>query len=244
MSRIGSWSGTALLAAVAIVVLNGPAVAIGGAAGVPAKIETNKAFAGYEVAKTKTHIHSAALKFVIPRITCRNSLSGVGPSVLIQSTPNQRTDASSESGGGVGVACENKTPIYNAIVEVVNHSYDDNLHPLKAGDRVVVTVAYGKRKTTATVRDVTARHSFTRSARHSVGEYAFFGDSSVEIDQKGIGLDPFATTHFRGARVNGRWITVQKPIRTNWVNNKGAVLVAARKLTKSDTFTTTFERSR
>jgi hypothetical protein len=163
--------------------------------------------------------------------------------VLIQSTGNPRTNAHSESGGGVGVACENKTPIYNAIVEVVNHSYDDNLHPLAAGDRVVVTVTYGAQQTVATVRDVTAKRSFTHAARRSVGEFAFFGDSSVEIDQKGIGLDPFATTHFRAAKVNGRWILRQHPMRTNWTTSKGAVLVAASTLTKHDTFTTTFKRS-
>jgi len=230
-------SGVALLAVAAVVALSGPAGAV------PRKIQTNTAFAGFEVAKTKAHIHSASVRFVVPKITCRNNLSGVGPSVLIQSVGNPRTNAHSESGGGVGVACEDKTPIYNAIVEVVSHSYDDILHPLAAGDRVVVTVTYGPRRTVASVRDVTARRSFTRSAGHSVGEYAFFGDSSVEIDALGIGLDPFTTTHFRGAKINGRWIVRQKPIRTNWVNSKGVVLVAASKLSAHDTFTTTFKRS-
>jgi hypothetical protein len=243
MSRFGRLSAVALLAAATVAVFNNPAVARVGSASISHKVATNQAFAGYEVAKTKAHIHSASVKFVIPKITCRQNQSGVGPSVLIQSTPNQRTDASSESGGGVGVACDHKTAIYNAIVEVVNHSYDDNLHPLAAGDKVVVTVTYGPSRTTATVRDVTAGRSFTHSARHSVGEFAFFGDSSVELDQKGIGLDPFATTHFSGARVNGRWIVKQHPIRTNWINGRGIVLVTASKLTSTDTFTTTFKRS-
>jgi hypothetical protein len=189
------------------------------------------------------HIHSATVSFVIPRITCRKNLSGVGPAVLIQSTGNQRTNAHSESGGGVGVACEHKKPIYNAIVEVVNRSYDDNLHPLAAGDKVVVRVTYAKTKTVATVNDLTAKRRFTRAGRPTVGEIAFFGDSSVEIDQQGIGLDPFGTTHFSAVKVNGRSIVAQKPIRTNWVNTKGAVLVAASKLRKNDTFTTTFKRS-
>ena len=144
-------SGVALLAVAAVVALSGPAGAV------PRKIQTNTAFAGFEVAKTKAHIHSASVRFVVPKITCRNNLSGVGPSVLIQSVGNPRTNAHSESGGGVGVACEDKTPIYNAIVEVVSHSYDDILHPLAAGDRVVVTVTYGPRRTVATVRDVTAK---------------------------------------------------------------------------------------
>jgi hypothetical protein len=165
----------------------------------------------------------------------------VGPALLIQSVGNPRTNAHSESGGGVGVACEDKKPIYNAIVEVVNHSYDDNLHPLAAGDKIRVTVTYGATKTTVTVRDITAKRSFTRSGRHTVGEVAFFGDTSVELDQRGIGLDPFTPTHFSGAKVNGRWIVKQKPVRTNWVNRKGVVLVAASKLTSSDTFTTTFK---
>jgi len=207
------------------------------------KVQTNTTFAGFEVIKTKAHIHSASVRFVIPTITCRNNLSGVGPSVLIQSTGNVRTNAHTESGGGVGVACEHKTPIYNAIVEVASHSYDDSRHPLAAGDKVVVTVRYGKTKTVATVHDLTTKHAFSRSARRTVGEIAFFGDSSVEVNQQGIGLDPFTTTHFSAAKINGRWIRRQKPIRINWVNARNAVLVAASRLSAHDRFTTTFKRS-
>jgi hypothetical protein len=46
MNRIRSRGGAALLAATAIVAMSSPAGAV------PHKIETNKSFAGYEVAKT------------------------------------------------------------------------------------------------------------------------------------------------------------------------------------------------
>lgn len=243
MSRVRASGGAVLVAAAAVVALSIPAGASGRTSATAAKPAVNEAFAGYQVTKSKAHIHSASVRFILPSIRCRKNLSGVGPAVLIQSVGNAKTNAHSESGGGVGVACEHKTPVYNAIVEVVNHSYDDNLHPLSAGDKVVITVTYGQAATTVSVRDVTAHHTFRHAGRRTVGEIAFFGDSSVEIDQQGIGLDPFAITHFSGAKINGKWIVKQKPIRTNWVNTTGGVLVTASKLTAHDTFTTTFKRS-
>jgi hypothetical protein len=202
---------------------------------------TSRQFAGYQVTKAKTHIRSASVTFVIPSITCKKNFSGVGPSLLIASTVNKKTNTYSASGGGVGVACQHHAPVYVAIPIVDGKDFDEQ-PPLASGDIVTVTVRYGA-QTVVTLDDSTAKQLFTERGRKSVGETASVGSSSIEINQHGLKLDPFTSTVFTDAKINGKSLGSEKPVRTTWVDSRHKVLVAAGKITKHSDFVTTFKAS-
>lgn len=205
-----------------------------------AKSSSSPTFAGYEVSESKKHIKGASVTFVVPTITCKKDFSGVGPSVLIDSTVVHNTY--SDSGGGIAVVCENREPDYVALPVVDGTNYNDTNVAISAGDKITMTVKYGA-KTTVKLVDDTTHQVDTHTGKRSVGETAYFGDSGIEINHKGVGLDPFTPTPFSAATVNGRPIGKESPQRYQWVDKHGHVLVTASALSGKNAFTTTFKQS-
>ncbi len=203
-------------------------------------VTTSRTFAGYRVTEPKKHIRTATVKFVVPTITCYQNFSGVGPSVLIDSTVHNHRY--SYSGGGIAVGCQNKQPTYIALPIVDSLNYDDTNVPIAAGDKITLTVKYGQ-NTTVTLVDDTTHQVDTRTGKRSLGVTAYFGDSGIEVNHHGVGLDPFTTTSFSGATVNGRPIGSQSPRRYKWVDSSHVALVTASTISHKDHFTTTFKRS-
>ncbi len=212
------------------------ALAVGVARADAAKT-TSRMFAGYQVT---TGIKGASFTFVVPTITCKQNFSGVGPSVLIDSSV--KNNRYTYSGGGVGVACQNHQPQYVALPIVDGTNYNDRNVAISPGDKVTLSVKYGG-KTVVTLVNDTTKQVDKHTGKGSNGVVAYFGDNGVEINHKGVGLDPFTATSFSGATINGRPIGKDSPQRTDWVDNKGAVLVATSALSNKDAFTTTFKRS-
>jgi hypothetical protein len=204
------------------------------------KTNTSRTFAGYSVVESKTHIHSASVTFVVPTITCKKDFSGVGPSVVIASTVHHNTF--SDSGGGVAVACQNKQPEYVALPIVDATNYNDTNVPIAAGNKITLTVKYGS-KTIVTLTDDTTHQVDKHTGKGSVGEDASFGDSGLEINHRGVGIDPFTTTQFSAATVNGKPIGKEAAERTEWVDSHHNVLVAASALKNKTAFRTTFKSS-
>jgi len=210
-------------------------------AGAHAAVSTNRTFAGYEVSRPTSHISTATVTFVVPTITCKKNSSGVGPSILIQSTVNKH-NVYSDSGGGIAVTCQNKQPHYLALPIVDGTNYNDNNVPIAAGDKITLDVKYAK-TTQVTLTDDTTKQVDKHSGKASVGQTAFFGDSGVEVNHHGLGLDPFTTTAFSLAKIDGRPIGKDKPQRFEWVDNHKVVLITASPISHQDQFTTRFKNS-
>jgi hypothetical protein len=203
--------------------------------------ETNHTFAGYDVEAPKTHIKSATDTFVIPSITCKKNYSGVGPAVIINSTVDKKTNTYSSSGAGVGVACQHKQPVYQSIIEVDSHFYDDQ-PLLAAGDRVTINALMSKKKVVVTLDDVTSNTTFTHSAKGVLGASVVLGSATLVINKHSVGLDPFNKIKITDAKVNGKSLKAEKAVKVTWVHKKH-VLVTASKLHQGTAFTLTFKRS-
>jgi hypothetical protein len=227
-------TGAVLVAALALITT----AVTSAAAASHAAPQANAAFAGYEVAKPKTHVHLATATFVVPTITCKKNFSGVGPSVVVVTVPNKHNVDIGEI-AGVGVGCPNLTPTYVSIISINNKSYDQ---PLSAGDKVTVTVALNKTRTKITIDDITSGTSETRTAAGKIGANAFIGDEGVSINHMNGGLDPFTKTAFTGVKVNGKSLAAEKAQAFNWVHAK-KVLIGVSKLTKGEAFDLTYKHS-
>ena len=203
-------------------------------------VSTSHTFAGFKVAEPTRHITSASVTFVVPAITCHANFSGVGPSVLITSTV--RHHRYSFSGGAVAVACQDNLPVYVALPVVDSNQYDDYGVPVAAGDRVTVAVRYGQ-TTKVTWTNDTTHQVDVHTGKRSRGEDAYFGDNGIAINHRNVGLDAFTKTSFSAAKVNGRAIGREAPVRYTWVNKSHVVLVTASKLSHRGDFTTTFRHA-
>ncbi len=199
----------------------------------------SKTFAGYEVTKTKTHVSSVTTTFAVPTITCKKSLSGVGPSIVVQTTPNKKNTYAIDA-AAVGVGCVKGKPEYESIIEVNSTSFND--FPFSAGDKVKVTITLNKKKTSVTVDDLTSKTSKTRTGAGRLGEYAYLGDEGLEINSKKTGLDPFTKTSFTGSEVNGKSLSAEKAVAYEAKRGK-TLLIAVSKLSKGKDFELTFEHS-
>jgi hypothetical protein len=214
-----------------------------GAAAVAAPSTASKhsgIFAGYAVSKPGLAIRQVTATFVVPSITCKNSFSGVGPSVLVYSNVNAKTGSHITSGAGLGVACENGNPFYESVAIVNDNAFNDlTLH---AGDVVDVVVRVVPAGTTVRINDVTADVSKVRTGRGRSAVQTFVGDNSVVVDGQGGKLDPFTPTHVTDVLVNNRPLGAVSPIRFQWVR-QGTTLVSASTLRIGEDFTLTFRQS-
>jgi hypothetical protein len=164
-----------------------------------AATQRSATFAGYEVA---TRITTASATLVVPTLTCKKNFSGVGPTIIVDTTTNKKTNSYTYSGGGVGVACEHKKPIYQAVL-IVNGA-ETNDFTMTPGDKVEISVTEKKSKTVVTVNDLTAKQHKTLTGKGAVGADALFGDQGVAINKKSVGIDPFTRTTFTDSLINGK----------------------------------------
>lgn len=231
---------TALLtAALSGVCAGGVATAL--PAGVAA-VSHSTTFAGYEVGRPDTHIKHVTATFVVPTITCEHRFGGVGPSVLVYSNINPRTGAHRTSGGGIGVACENGTAFYTSVFVVNDKTAASGLVTLSPGDVVVVTVSATRSATRVTIEDATTGKSKTHKGAGKVGNEAFIGDNSVNVDGVSGKLDPFTKTHVTNVLVDKAQLGSSHAKRFWWVRH-GTTLVTASTLRAGENFTLTFRNS-
>jgi hypothetical protein len=197
-------------------------------------------FAGYAVSNPGHSVRQVTATFVVPTITCENSFSGVGPSVLVYSKVNARTGSHLTSGAGVGVACEDGGPFYESVMIVNGHAFNDL--ELQAGDTVQVTVRVVPGSTRVSLVDVTTGVSKTRGGSGHNAVQAFIGDNSVVVDGQSGNLDPFTASEVSNVQINSRPLGSRDPFRFQWVK-QGRTLVTASPLTSGEDFTLTFRSS-
>lgn len=201
--------------------------------------ETSTGFAGYQVAKAKTHVKSASATFVLPKITCKKDLSGVGPAIIFQSRVNKKTNTFRSTAAGVGVSCQHKQVVYTSIIEIQGTAYNDI--SLTEGDVVTITARLTP-KVKITVDDTTSGARKTRKGNKFTAIIGQIGCNALDINKAHAGLDPFSKIRVTKAKVNGKPIGSLKPARVTWVHGK-RVLVKAGKISKHTDFTMTFKNS-
>jgi hypothetical protein len=232
---------TVVIAAAATVVLGGACVASASVAhGQSVTRRHSEIFAGYAVSNPGHSVRQATATFVVPTITCENSFSGVGPSVLVYSNVNARTGSHTTSGAGIGVACEDGGPFYESVMIVNDKAFNDL--ELNAGDTVQVTVRVVPGGTQVVLDDVTSGVSKTRLGRGQNAVQTFIGDNSVVVDGQSGNLDPFTASEVTAVQVNSRPLGSQHPFRFQWVRQR-KTLVTASPLTGGEDFTLTFRSS-
>ncbi|HTR71416.1 MAG TPA: G1 family glutamic endopeptidase [Mycobacteriales bacterium] len=220
----------AVAAAAAVVLASGLTLAAPAAAKAPRKSAT---FAGYDV--ESKHVRSATATFVIPHITCKSKLSGVGPAVILDSKKNIF------SGAGVGVTCQAGQPVFESDLIVNNHQHV--LFRLSAGDRVRISVhETKKKKSSVTLHDLTAKRSRTLTGKGRTMTFAEIGAQSVAFGHRSVGVDPFSPTHFHHVLVNGRSLTKEAAFPVERIN-KGHRQIAVGKIIGGKSFTLTFKHS-
>src|SRR5581483_9592778 len=161
--------------------------------------EPSPTLAGYSISGTK-HLTSASETFVVPTITCKKNESGVGPAVLlgVQKKVNKQ-ETTVTTGAGVGVGCENKTPIYQTIIAM--NSVQTQEFDLSPGDTVTVTVKITKSKSKVKVDDKTSKeHKTLSGAGQKKMTYAEFGDRASRSTPRRS-----ASTRSRRPRSATRW---------------------------------------
>jgi hypothetical protein len=199
-------------------------------------------FAGYEVSKPNAHIKHVTATFVVPTITCENNFGGVGPSVLVYSNVNPRTGAHRTSGGGIGVACENGSPLYQSVFILNDKTVAPGEITFAPGDVVIVTVDVTRTASRVTINDETTSTSREHSGSGKVASETFIGDNSVNVDGVSAKLDPFTRTHVTNVLVDNRPLGESHPTRFWWVRHR-TTLVTASTLQAEENFTLTFRNS-
>ncbi|MGN6473481.1 MAG: G1 family glutamic endopeptidase [Mycobacteriales bacterium] len=231
-----------LTAMAAAALLGGAGSGVEAASAIGAAVSHSTTFAGYEVGKPTSHIKHVSATFVVPTITCEHRYGGVGPSVLVYSNLNPRTGAHRTSGGGIGVACENGSALYQPVFVINDKTVASGQDTLSPGDVVVVTVSVTKAATRVTVDDVTTNKSKTHSGAGKVGNEAFIGDNSINVDGVSDKLDPFTKTHVTNVVVDKAPLGSSHAKRFWWVRH-GTTLVTASTLQSGENFVLTFRNS-
>jgi hypothetical protein len=201
--------------------------------------ETSTGFAGYQVGKPKTHLKSASATFVVPKISCKKDLSGVGPAVIFNSAVNKKTNTFRSTAAGVGASCQHKQVVYQSIIEIEGTAYNDI--SLSEGDVVTITARLAP-KVKITVSDTTSGARKTRTGKKFTAVLAQIGCNALDINKAHAGLDPFSKIRATKAKVDGKPLGSLKLSRVTWVHGRH-VLVKASKITGRDNFTLTFRSS-
>ena len=234
--RLGAAAAVAVLAAALSIA---PA-----AAASPSSLVQTDSFAGYEVSKKTGQVTGAHAQFVVPKITCKKSLSGVGPAVfVITQTPAKKGKPSQiiESAAAVGVACEKGKVIYQAVYLV--NGVETNDYFVKAGDAMTATVSVTPKGTSVFLRDVTAKHGKTMKGKGYKAYAAQIGNAGISFNNVAAGIDPFATTAFTNCSVSGKNLVAEGAFGAERVNKHGVVEMAPTKIVKKKNFKVVFKHS-
>jgi hypothetical protein len=205
-----------------------------------AAVQKSRVFAGYVVSKPIAHVRRVTTTFVVPTITCKKSFSGVGPSIVVQTTPNGQGNETNDI-GGVGVACVGGQPVYLSVISI-NGGHDFNDFHFAVGDKVVVNVTVDKSRSRVTIDDLTSGAHKTRTGTGRLGATAFIGDEGVTVNAKHPGLDRFSRTRFTASQVNAESLAAQHAQPFERIRGK-TVQIAVTRLSKNEDFALTFVHS-
>jgi hypothetical protein len=204
---------------------------------------TNTTFAGWVFGKAGAT--SVTAEFKIPTLKCTSAASGIAPSPALQSGSST---APKTSAGGVLLECSGGSPAAAAFVIVNNTETNDTTNALHVGDLMKATVTISATKTTATIADLTAGHTF-KFTKSSTGGTTL--DEAIIDGAVGTATTQFPVVNFgkisysKGA-VGGKAIgtvTPSQAVNMETSTNVLQILTGAITGTAKNAFTTTWKHS-
>jgi hypothetical protein len=204
-------------------------------------------FAGYAASTPSgAAVTSAFTAFTLPSVTCPSSGNfGVLPLAQIFSSTTTTYAA-----GGVFVACEQGTLIFQNFLSVNNHTASVFAFTPRAKDKITVAVKQTAAGARVTVRDITQRASETYIGLNSTfagtDDSSNIGDGAVVIGGSAVGNPRFGSIAFSRAWTNGMAIGTMPNTAYNEASaaKGGTLRIMSSKLSAAGNwFKTTFEHA-
>jgi hypothetical protein len=204
---------------------------------------TNTGFGGWIFApKTATSVTS---EFKIPTLKCTSTTTGIAPlSAMVTGTSSSQKD----SAAGVLLECVSGAPAAAATV-IVDNTPANSTHALHVGDLMKATVTTSATKTTATIADLTAGHTFTftKSGKGAAAlEELVIDDSLVSSTGKQLPVANFGKISFSSGAVSGKplgSVTPNQAVNMQTSKKVLQILTGALTGTKKNAFLTTWKHS-
>ena len=187
---------------------------------------------------------SVTAVFKVSALTCTSTMSGV---VVSAAMLTGRSSSPRVNAGSVLLTCSGGTPLAVPAV-FVNSTETDGTQAVHAGDLMKATVVTSATKTTATIADLTAGHTFkfTRSGAGAASFDERILDSAFAQGGTLLPVVNFGKISFRRCAVGGTAIgTVTPRTAFNMQTSTGVVqiLTGAITGTAKNAFTTTWKHS-
>jgi hypothetical protein len=189
---------------------------------------------------------SVTAEFKVPTLKCTSATRGILPFAALQSGSAKSPKTSA---GGVLLVCQGGSPAAAATVIVNNTETNDTTHALHTGDLMQATVTISATKTTATIADLTAGHTFkfTKSGTGGTAiDEAIIDDSLVNTSNQQLPVVNFGKISYSKAAVGGKAIgTVTSRTAVNMKTSAGVlqILTGAITGTAKNAFPTTFKHA-
>jgi hypothetical protein len=204
---------------------------------------TNAHFAGWAFAPKGAP--SVVSTFKLPSLKCGTPTTGVAPAtVMVTGT----SSAPKLNAAAVLMECSSGKPAAEAEV-IVDGTPTASTHTLFVGDLMKGTVTTSATKTTVTIRDLTAGHTFTLTksgAGAASLEELLIDDSLVSSTNTQLPVADFGTIPFSAGAVGGKplgSVTPSEAFNMETSTHVLQILTGALTGTKKNAFTTTWKHS-
>jgi hypothetical protein len=205
---------------------------------------TNTGFGGWIFTpKTATSVTS---EFKLPTLKCTSAATGIAPlSAMITGT----STAQKASAAGVLLECVSGKPAAAATV-IVDNTETNSTHALHVGDLMKATVTTSATKTTATIADLTAGHTFTftKSGKGAPALEELIIDDALTNTSTGkqLPVANFGKISFSAGAVSGKplgSVTPNQAVNMQTSKKVLQILTGALTGTKKNAFVTTWKHS-
>ena len=225
---------------------SGPSARLARAAGLsfadPAN-STSTGFGGWVFKATAAK--SVTAEYKVPTLKCGTATAGVGPIAVFATGTSS---APKFNAAGLLLECSGGSPAAAAAV-VVDGTATTGTKAPHAGDLIQVTIVSSTTKTTATVKDLTAGHTFTLTksgAGAAPLQEQIIDDSLATSSGAQLPVANFGKITFTKGAVSGKAIgSVSPRTGVNMQTSKGVlqILTGAISGTAKNTFLTTWKHS-
>jgi hypothetical protein len=204
---------------------------------------TNAHFGGWAFAPKGAT--SAVSTFKLPSLKCGSQTTGVAPATVMATGSSS---APKLNAAGVLMECVSGKPAAEAEV-VVDGTATGSAHALFIGDLMKGTVTTSATKTTATIQDLTAGHTFTLTksgAGAASLEELLIDDSLVSSTGTQLPVADFGTIPFSAGAVGGKplgSVTPSEAVNMETSTHVLQILTGGLTGTKKNAFTTTWKHS-
>jgi hypothetical protein len=161
---------------------------------------TSTGQAGYFLAKAPASA-SAVSTFVVPKITCNKTASGMAPAAIVF------TASGLAAAAGVVAQCSGGTASYLGVLLAGSASTATTFTPA-AGDKVTATVTSSASATKATLKDVTQTKTQSLKGSGATNASIFLGIDTLANSSTGatLPIPKFAKVPFSAAKIDAKTV--------------------------------------